>query len=263
MREVGPGRGWGPAGATLGWSRLPLAARKVLVIPALALSLLLSPPAQAAVCLLPLGDSITQAPASNLSYRYWLWEDLVDAGYDVDFVGSLTTGYGGGSARYPDFAFDRDHEGHAGWRADQVLNRLGFWMFSTPYDVDVAMVHLGTNDVFQGNGNGSTVLEIRGIINQLRADNPGVTVLLAQIIPTTTASANKTIGDLNDRLAVLAATMDSDASPVVLVDMETGFDARWMTTDGVHPNSLGEQFMAERWADALVDAWDGATESCE
>ncbi len=93
----------------------------------LALPLLLATPADATVCVLPLGDSITQGPVPELSYRYWLWEDLVAAGYDVDFVGTMDNGYGGGTPDYPDPDFDRDHEGHAGWRADQVRDRLPGW----------------------------------------------------------------------------------------------------------------------------------------
>ncbi|HOT94064.1 MAG TPA: hypothetical protein PK089_02625, partial [Methanoregulaceae archaeon] len=46
------------------------------------------------VKIMPLGDSITKGStatpeeAQYPTYRYWLWNDLVKNGYDVDFVGS-------------------------------------------------------------------------------------------------------------------------------------------------------------------------------
>ena len=49
----------------------------------------------AAVKIMPLGDSITHGFTNANSYRRVLWKMLTNAGYSVDFVGSLTTGYDG------------------------------------------------------------------------------------------------------------------------------------------------------------------------
>ena len=75
----------------------------------------LVPALEAAIRIMPLGDSITQGASSGVtdedfqvSYRLDLWDKLRNAGYDVDFVGSLNSG-----SSMEDF--DADHEGHPGW----------------------------------------------------------------------------------------------------------------------------------------------------
>src|SRR5262245_29316 len=64
--------------------------------------------------IMPLGDSITESSTGHASYRYWLWNSLADAGYQVDFVGSeQPPGVLPGPARYP--GFDPNHEAHSGY----------------------------------------------------------------------------------------------------------------------------------------------------
>jgi lysophospholipase L1-like esterase len=161
----------------------------------------------------------------------------------------------------PNPDFDPDHEGHSGWRADQILNGighsdcsgsggLGIWLGS--YTPDISLIHLGTNDLLQGQSIESTVSELEGIIALLRADNPAVKVLLAKIIPTSDARAAARVPLLNEQIALLAARMDTATSRVVLVDMTIGFNTATDLYDGVHPNPSGEQKMAQQWYQALV-----------
>ena len=42
---------------------------------------------------LPFGDSITQSTESYNSYRFPLWESLVNGAYSVDFIGSMTENF--------------------------------------------------------------------------------------------------------------------------------------------------------------------------
>ncbi len=133
---------------------------------------------------------------------------------------------------------------------------------TTPYTPDVVLLHLGTNDIFQGQSNSSTVAEIGEVIDELRVANPDVTVLLAQIIPVSWVGGDRMVAGLNRRLELFAAGASTASSPVVLVDQYTGFNAWWMTIDGVHPNEIGEQLMADRWYDAMVGAWSGLSEHC-
>src|SRR4051812_26294377 len=60
----------------------------------------------------PLGDSITDGVPIPGAYRIGLWQRFVSGGYKVDFVGSLFNG--------PATLGDHDHEGHSGWRIDQI-----------------------------------------------------------------------------------------------------------------------------------------------
>ena len=42
--------------------------------------------------------------------------------------------------------------------------------------------------------------------------------------------------------------------PVFLVDQFVDFDAQTETYDGIHPNDLGEEKMAQRWFEAIIAA---------
>ncbi len=203
-----------------------------------------------------IGDSVTQADSTHRSYRYNLWKKLIDAGAEFDFVGSMTTNFNG-SPSWPNYSgqiFDRNHEGHWGKRADEILATLPGWLAS--YTPDVALIHLGTNDIIQGQTAPSTVQDISAIIDVLRTDNPKVVVLLAQVIPYLRQSphfaANSgNLPALNSGLAGLAATRNTVQSPVVIVDQYTGFSPSTETYDSVHPNELGEEKMALKWMQFL------------
>jgi hypothetical protein len=209
--------------------------------------------------ILPLGDSITGASKYKVSYRYPLWKHLVDANKQVEFVGSqFHKGNGGrvGWETYKDLPFTPANEGHSGWRADQILNGLesgkekGLTSWLNSYRPDIALIHLGTNDMYQKQTPESTRDEIEQIISKLRGNNPNVKVLLASVIP---MRNNASIVRLNQLLAQLSVKLNQPNSPVASVDMYTGFSLETdMQNDKTHPNASGEKKMAKRWFDALI-----------
>jgi hypothetical protein len=204
----------------------------------------------AAARIMPIGDSITHAESGHASYRYWLWKSLQNNGYtNVDFVGSQF-GVFNGPPLYSDF--DQDSEGHWGWRADEILGGIGAW--GNTYDPDVVLMHLGTNDIFQGQSVGGTIAELGSIIDTLRQANPNVVVLMAKVIP-----ANQSLSglqQLNSQIPTLAAQKNTPQSPVIVVDQYTGFTAAGDTYDGIHPNQSGEQKMSAKWYTALTPFLD-------
>lgn len=210
-----------------------------------------SGPAPGALRILLLGDSITQGDASHKSFRYALWKRFVEAGIKVDLVGSQTQHHNG-TPTFPKVlgqSFDQDHEGHWGWRADQLLAQLPTWLAS--YDADVAVLHVGTNDALQKQSTTTTVSELESIIDALRADNPTIAIFIAKLIPTTRPE-NSNIDQLNAQLEAIAEKKHQSGSPVTLVDQSRGFDAAADTYDGIHPNAAGEQKMADVFFDALI-----------
>ena len=210
------------------------------------------------LCILPLGDSITQSDDSHVSYRYWLWNDLTEAGYEFDFVVSMNEHYNG-TPNYPDPSFDRDHEGHWGWRADEINAQMPSSL--SGYTPDVVLMHLGTNDAFQSNPTEETVGELAQLIEVLRSDNERVVILLAKLIPA--GSQQSAIDDLNGRFDALASDLSTTTSPVVVVDQASGFDVNSDTFDSVHPNESGEQKMASKWFDALEANWPTVGGDCD
>ncbi len=203
-------------------------------------------PVSTSISIMLLGDSITQSTHAHYSYRYFLWKKLLDSNVNFDFVGSMTTNYGG-NPQWPDYlgkTFDSDHESHWGLRADEVFNILK----QKPHKPDIVLVHLGTNDEIQGHSTTSTINDLRNIVTNLRQKNPHVTIFLAKIIPYR-STLNPT---LNNSLASLVAELNTVNSPVILVDQQSGFDVNTDTFDRVHPSLSGEQKIADRWYDAIM-----------
>ena len=140
-------------------------------IKAMFIVIIISSPVSAEIKILPLGDSITVG-AKTKSYRFYLWNLFQSEGYDVNFIGTQKT------QEYSNF--DPDHEGHSGWRADEIAASLGEWLKN--YTPDIVLLHIGHNDFFQGQTVDSTLDDISNIIDILQSHNPHVTILLSQII---------------------------------------------------------------------------------
>ena len=219
---------------------------KILMIVAL-LILTLGSAKEQSIRIMPLGDSITQGYRGYDSYRRELWLKLNRAGARVDFVGSLKKNHWG-MPLHTDF--DMDHEGHWGWRADQVLAKMDKWAaMNVP---DIVLLHLGTNDIGGGQDIEETVDEIEEIIKILRKHNAKVKVLLAQIIPLKNKAVINRIKEFNNQLVKLSKSISTEESSVILVNHFDGFDPQTDTYDGVHPNECGTDKMADKWYKALV-----------
>ncbi len=208
--------------------------------------------------IMPIGDSITQGQGGWHTYRCYLADALSDAGLDFDFVGNVDGPLGGGNSGCPQ-PFDEDHEALWGFRADQMIPQVS--SAALVHRPDVALIHLGTNDVLQFQSNSSTREELRTIINDLRSANPDVVILLARVIPCDPVGGDPAFGtrcsvdipNLNGEISALAAGESTARSPVITVNMHSGFSLSWLR-DHVHPDPRGDQFMADRWMAALQDA---------
>lgn len=211
----------------------------------------LAPQASKTAKIMPLGDSITESSAGLPSYRFYLWQLVQTNGYRIDLVGSKQGTANGPPANQN---FDMDHEGHSGWRADEALAQISDW--ATAASPDFVLLHLGHNDLCQGQDVIGTVRDLGGIIDVLRTVNPRIGVLVAQIIASS-EPCHAQIPALNAQLPALVAAKHTQESPVMLVDQYTGFLPATMTRDGVHPNATGESHMADRWFVALAPLLDG------
>src|SRR3954463_4311363 len=87
------------------------------------------------VRVMPLGDSITEGTQVPGGYRIGLWQRLSGGGYRIDYVGSQFNG--------PSSLPDHDHEGHPGWRIDQIDANIGGWLQT--YRPQTVLLHIGTN----------------------------------------------------------------------------------------------------------------------
>ena len=214
-----------------------------------------------------IGDSITQGNADQDSFRRPLWNGIVsDPAHPlVEFVGSRTgTNVGSGNCAgpvpnatggYQIPEFDLHHEAFWGWCVQNVTGRLATVLptFASP---DVAIVHLGTNDLNQEGQTGAQIAgELTSLVATLRARNPAIHILLAQLIPMNTADGvkNAEIDVINSQIVAQVQPLSTGTSPITIVDQNTGFlvgDLR----DAFHPNDSGEAEMAARWLPALKSA---------
>lgn len=209
------------------------------------------------VRIMPLGDSITAGPGC---WRAMLWHRLQTSGYTgVDFVGSQSDGGGCN----PGYAYDHDHEGHGGFSATGIAdnNQLPPWLDAAR--PDIVLMHLGTNDMWGGYlPLDKKLAAFTKLVGQMRANNPRMRILVAQIIPMGPSSCSTCAADvvaLDKALPAWAAELNTAQSPVVVVDLWTGFDATKDTGDGTHPNAVGFQKMADSWYPAVAAALSGTT----
>lgn len=206
--------------------------------------------------IMPLGDSITGGPGC---WRALLWDRLQRTGFtNIDFVGTLP---GGGCS----VAHDGDNEGHGGFQATGIANQnqLPAWLAATR--PDIVLMHLGTNDIW-GNIPAATILAAYGtLVDQMRASNPNMKILVAKIIPMTPNGCTwcpPGVSALNSAIPGWAAGKATAQSPITVVDQFTGFDSVADTNgDGVHPDDSGFQKMSDRWYPALIPLLGGATAS--
>jgi lysophospholipase L1-like esterase len=205
--------------------------------------------AAAPVRIMPLGDSITAGPGC---WRALLWDRLQRTGYpNIDFVGSQP----GGGCSVP---FDGDHEGHGGYAATGIAdqNQLPPWLAAAR--PDVVLMHLGTNDLWGGTIGTSAILAAYSkLVDQMRASNPDMKVIVAQIIPMEPSGCPgcaQRVVELDNAIPAWAAAKTTTRSPITVVDQWTGFSAAADTSDGVHPIDSGFRKMADRWYPAVAAA---------
>ncbi len=195
----------------------------------------------------PMGDSITAGTGESASYRRPLWQSLKALGANVDFVGSMDDNNTGPP---PFDDYDWDNEGHGGYTADELAERLPEWILA--YDVpDIVLLHIGTNDLLRDDSTEGVLGDIDRLLGIIRGRNPNAIIILARIIGMTTQSFTDAASDLNAALPTFVSSRGTTASPILLVDQMSGFTPATMTYDGTHPNELGESHMAEVWLAAL------------
>jgi len=223
-----------------------------------------APLVSAKVNIMPLGDSITRGGSSGVvdpdffvSYRKALWDSLQAAGYEPDFVGSLTDG-----SATP--GFDPNHEGHGGWRADQIAANVFNWLITNP--ANIVLLHIGTNDI---SGNNEDPMEVDDILDEIdryeTVFGENVWVILAYIVnrgcdpylPPCPKSLETTLFNSDVRTLVVEPRVNM-LDRIITADIETaaGIDYRRQPQgdmwDDIHPFQTGYAKMSDAWFSALL-----------
>jgi lysophospholipase L1-like esterase len=192
------------------------------------------------VRIMPLGDSITEGTQVPGGYRIGLWQRLTGGGYRVDFVGSQFNG--------PSTLGDHDHEGHPGWRIDQIdANIVGWLNTYQPHDV---LLHIGTNDILQNSNVSGAPSRLSTLIDHITATAPGAEVFVAQIIPLANSGQENAVRTFNAAIPGIVQSKANAGKHVHLVDQHSALTAADLT-DGIHPTASGYDKMAAVWYNAL------------
>ena len=185
------------------------------------------------------GDSITEGADYFTSYIFPLWEKLMSAGYEFDFIGPRETkcrigtlkcgGYSGHTVEFLDSKVDS-------------LYRL--------YPADIVLLHAGHNHSVEENPVPHMIASYRSIIEKIWKINPQAFVLLAKVIPSGKLPKYSYIPELNKQIERLVKEIHSDH--LICVDQAAGFDWKTETVkDKVHPNAKGAEKMASVWFSSL------------
>jgi len=202
---------------------------------------------KAQIRLMPLGNSITEGIGSShhSGYRRDLYYLLKNAGVAFDFVGSLQYGSG-----FPDL----DHEGHAGFLA----NQLEVKKYLADHPADVVFLEAGTNDISYSESATEVYNDLAKIVDDIYQVNHAITIYLSTVIPRRGTTGQQQVTDeLNSMLPGLVSVKAAAGYKIFLVDIAARFksDPSWQTNlmaDPVHPNDAGYLLMAAEWSEAYL-----------
>ncbi|MCU7730855.1 carbohydrate binding domain-containing protein [Actinoplanes sp. KI2] len=192
------------------------------------------------VRVMPLGDSITEGTQVPGGYRIGLWQRCTGNGYRVDFVGSQFNG--------PSSLGDHDHEGHPGWRIDQIDANVVGWL--NTYQPHTVLLHIGTNDVLQNFNLSTAPSRLSTLIDHITNTVPTAEVFVAQITPLSNTSQDAAARTFNSAIPGIVQSKVNAGKHVHLVDMHSALTAADLT-DGIHPTATGYDKMAATWFTAL------------
>jgi len=232
------------------------------------LEIIIASPVNAVTRIMPLGDSITVGSSSGadpddndhyVSYRAALWDMLVAAEYDVDFVGSQQSGGA--------ILVDPDHEGYAAWTADQIRDSIYNWLddmrlLNTP--VDIILLHIGTNDISGPQAPADIAAEVSQILDEIddyESDfSEDIVVILALIINRedhVCPNASETTTFNNQVYTMALDRINTFGDKIEIVDMECGAGIDYQGQpngdmwDLYHPFETGYEKMADVWFSRL------------
>jgi lysophospholipase L1-like esterase len=222
----------------------------------------------------PLGDSITYGERSTrgAGYRDKLYTDLTNAHYSFDFVGTCTIN----SSTLLTSKGEQYHEGHRGYRIDQLNTNLDGFDNSTIYDdtnhggywltgrnggtlvpqTDIILLHAGTNDVLQNYDLSHAPDRLDSLVNNLTTMRPSAWVLVSNIIPINDGR-NSAVKSYNTAIPGIVQKYHDLGRQVAFVDQYDNFvDTQGnvlggLLADGVHPNQSGYDLMADTWATSI------------
>ena len=195
---------------------------------------------------MPLGDSITDGSANDSpngvgGYRGNLYTQLTNAGYNVDYIGSLTIN----SSLVP----DPHHEGHSGWRIDQLDSNMAGWL-STMADPDVVLMHIGTNDFGQNVDIPNAINRLDALILNIATLRPYAHIIVTNLMERGEPANGNIQTHFNPFVQDRVTAHANAGRRVTFLDMRSVVPLSDMP-DNLHPDQNGYNKMADAWMSAI------------
>lgn len=201
-------------------------------------------PAQAALNgyrIMPLGASITAGVPNGGGYRIKLWNIAQANKWNIHFVGSQSNG--------PKSLGDKHHEGHPGYRIDQIASLVDDALVT--YNPDIILLYIGTNDAVQNYNLINAPERLQSLINRIFYDIPAVHLLVAKIGLSTNEKYNAGIQKINAGIPNIVRYEQAQGHSIKLVDMNRVLTKNDIRSDQIHPTQHGYDKMADEWAKAI------------
>jgi lysophospholipase L1-like esterase len=202
-------------------------------------------PAGTPLKIMPLGDSITDGVGFTGGYRAPLFKMLAAANYNVNFVGNQNN-------NAPAWLPQPNHEGHSGFRIDQLVSSFVTWVnaISNP---DVILLLIGTNDYGQDNDTAHATNRLDQLIGVITKARPNAKLIVANLTvrtdyPEKEAAIEATFNPYVPSIVAKHAALGENVS---FVDMHSALDASDLG-DQLHPNESGYNKMAATWFKAIT-----------
>ncbi|MEO0649585.1 MAG: GDSL-type esterase/lipase family protein [Planctomycetota bacterium] len=201
---------------------------------------------------MPMGDSITIGYGGVAGYRLPLWMYFKEKGRPIDLVGAFTIGT-------PEGVEDPEHQARSGCRigdfiefdGDEDLPPSTIEEILLEHRPDVVLLHAGTNDLWQLGQWQDAAADLAELLDRAHAAAPGVTFVVAKLLPTVEARANLGVDWLNQRTHELVHARRREGHALQLVDMQEACPTL-TTKDGVHPDFPCYLRMTQAWIAALL-----------
>ena len=198
--------------------------------------------------IMAVGDSITSGEHPNEphpgAYRLQLKDNFAADDLNIDLIGSQTN--------QNTELEDREHEGHPGWKIDELTGLVEGGLLND-YQPDIVLLMAGTNDILHSDSAGEVIDDLEWLIDRLMKDLGEVPILVSSLVPIDPEDRGEprasVVPEVNRQLPELAARMGDS---VTYVDAGGRLELKDLVTDGIHPDAEGYAEIANGWYSALV-----------
>lgn len=198
------------------------------------------------VNIMPLGDSITAGshgadPNGTGGYRAVLWQRLHEAGFEVDFVGSITDEL---------VPVGSGHEGHHGWRTDELALHIEHWL--QVYQPHLIALQIGINDIVQEASTRLVVSRLTDLVDKIlqRSNAHLIVAAIVGVLESNDYHVDpQKILAYNAAIPGIVQEQSMQGCKISFLDMFTLANLReeHFAPDGLHLNDHGYHRVAEAW----------------